>query len=367
MLAEGPAMGKMKTLSELQQATETPLAHYHLDHLPEAQRTRDRLGAYRALGVDEPYFRLADERNSIDFNSYNYLGLKGHPEVDQAAKDAIDKFGTSVSASRLVGGEISLHRQLEEELADFLDVEAALVLVSGHATNVSLISHLLTHKDLIIYDEAAHNSAVTGAVASGAKRIRFSHNDMDALERVLARERANYRRTMVWIEGLYSMDGDCPDLARLRELQDKYQIILMVDEAHSIGVLGDTGRGLAEHQSVPRSNNVIWMGTFSKSFASCGGFLAGSRKFIEYLKYTLSGFVFSVGTSPANAAASLAALKVMRREPERVKLLHQRSKFLKESLESKGFSTGSSLPKACLLYTSPSPRDRTRSRMPSSA
>ena len=340
-------MGKPKTLTE-HQPLETSLANYHIDHLPEVQRTKERLGSYQALGVEEPYFRLADDRKTIDFNSYNYLGLKGHPEVNQAAIDAIEKFGTSVSASRLVGGEISLHRQLEDELADFLGVEAALVLVSGHATNVSLISHLLGPKDLIVYDDVAHNSAVTGAVASGAKRIRFAHNDMDSLEKVLARERSKYRRTMVWVEGLYSMDGDSPDLARLRELQDKYHVLLMVDEAHSIGVLGETGRGLAEFQSVARSNNVIWMGTFSKSFASCGGFLAGSSKFIEYLKYTLSGFVYSVGMTPANAAASMAALRVLRREPERVKQLHDRSRFLKESLENAGFSTGDSLPKAII-------------------
>jgi len=242
----------------------------------------------------------------------------------------------------LVGGELPLHRQLEDEIARFLGTESALALVSGHATNVTLISFLLSPADMVIHDACAHDSAIRGALASRAKRYQFPHNDMDALEKLLQEKRQNYRRALVLVEGLYSMDGDHPDLNRLLALQEEYKFILMVDEAHSFGVLGETGRGLAELQSIPRNSNIIWMGTLSKSLASCGGYLAGSKAFIDFLKHSLPGFVYSVGLTPPNSAAALAALKILQREPERVARLRSLSNFFQERLSEAGFDTGQS-------------------------
>jgi 8-amino-7-oxononanoate synthase len=331
--------------TDTQEAAEVEIApeKYQLDNLPEVRRFHERFLQAQEAGIEQPYFRLREDGpGRINLNSYNYLGLNGHPEVTQAAKEAIERFGTSASASRLVGGELPLHRQLEEELASFLGTESALALVSGHATNVTLISFLLGPADMVIHDACAHDSAIRGAQASRAKRYQFAHNDLDALEKILQEKRQDYRRTMVLVEGLYSMDGDYPNLPRLLELQEQYRFLLMVDEAHSFGVLGDTGRGLAELQSVPRNSNIIWMGTLSKSLASCGGYLAGSKKFIDFLKHSLPGFVYSVGLTPPNSAAALAALRVLKREPERVERLRNLSSFFQSRLEEAGFDSGTS-------------------------
>ncbi|HIB64551.1 MAG TPA: aminotransferase class I/II-fold pyridoxal phosphate-dependent enzyme [Phycisphaerales bacterium] len=314
---------------------------YRLDCLPEVRRFQGRFEKAQNAGIEQPYFRLrTEDPDKVNLNSYNYLGLNGHPEVLQAAKDAVDKYGTSASASRLVGGELPLHRQLEQELADFLGTEDAMVLVSGHATNVTLISYLLGPADLVIHDAFAHDSAVRGALASRAKRCQFSHNDLSSLEEILKRERHNYRRTMVLVEGLYSMDGDFPNLPELERLQEKYNFMLMVDEAHSMGVLGETGRGIAEQFKMRRSEQIIWMGTLSKSLASCGGYLAGSRDFIQFLRHSLPGFVYSVGMTPANAAGALASLRILKREPQRVAKLRTVSNTMGRLLKEANLSTG---------------------------
>lgn len=316
---------------------------YNLESLPEVRRFQERLDQAQSAGIQQPYFRLRENgTNRINLNNYNYLGLNGHPEVNQAAIEAIQQYGTSVSASRLVGGEVSLHRQLEQEISSFLGTEDAMALVSGHATNVTLISFLMGPADLVIHDACAHDSAIRGALASRAKRVQFPHNDLNALDELLERERHKYRRTLVLVEGLYSMDGDYPDLPGLLRLQKKHQFILMVDEAHSLGVLGETGRGLAELQSVPRNEgDVIWMGTLSKSMASCGGYLAGSRQFINFLKHSLPGFVYSVGLTPPNAASALTALRILRREPQRVQRLRDVSKHFQDLLKAADLDTGS--------------------------
>lgn len=319
-----------------------PPEKYRLESLPELRRFYERLDKAMEAGIEQPYFRLRENGpDRICLNNYNYLGLNGHPEVTAQAIEAVQRFGTSVSASRLVGGEIPLHRQLEQELADFLGTEDAVALVSGHATNVTLISYLLGPADLVIHDACAHDSAIRGALASRAKRIQFPHNDLNALREILERERPHYRRTLVLVEGLYSMDGDFPNLPELVSLQERFQFMLMVDEAHSLGVLGKTGRGLAELQGVSRADgDIIWMGTLSKSLASCGGYLAGSRKFIQFLKHSLPGFVYSVGLTPPNAASALTALRILKREPERVQLLRDRSAYFQSLLERAQLNLG---------------------------
>lgn len=319
--------------------------------IPSFQLYQMLSDASATLGLESPFFQLHDAvacdtsvlsgREMINFTSYNYLGLCGHPEVNEAAAQAISRYGTSVSGSRLVGGERPIHRELERALCDFLGTEEALLLVSGHATNVSVISHLVGSGDLILHDALAHDSAVQGAAASGASVEQFPHNDLDALELLLERSERQSGRVLVYAEGLYSMDGDLCNLPRLLELKERFQFLLLIDEAHSIGVLGDTGAGIAEHFHIPRQGQgVLWMGTLSKALASCGGFLTGDRALIEFLRHTLPGFVYSVGLPPTTAAASLKALEILRREPDRLARLRDNSSYFYKELKSRGCNLG---------------------------
>ncbi|MEW6284090.1 MAG: aminotransferase class I/II-fold pyridoxal phosphate-dependent enzyme, partial [Candidatus Eremiobacterota bacterium] len=222
---------------------------YRIDRFPAYREILDRAAQAEAMGLFNPYFTEHDGVASnllgpmIHFSGYNYLGLSGHPEVTTAASQAIQRYGTSVSASRLVSGQRPIHSELERELADFLGAEQALVMVSGHATNVSTIPCLVGPGDLVIHDSLIHDSAMQGARASRAARMAFPHNDVRALERMLEEVRANFRRVLVLAEGVYSMDGDVAPLPDLVALRDRFRFLLMVDEAHSIGTLGETGRG----------------------------------------------------------------------------------------------------------------------------
>ncbi|SEU30385.1 aminotransferase class I/II-fold pyridoxal phosphate-dependent enzyme [Stigmatella erecta] len=278
-------------------------------------------------------------RELLNFSTYNYLGLSGDPRVSAAAKDAIDRFGTSPSASRIASGEKTLHRELEAALASWLGTEAALVLVSGHATNVTVIGHLFNRRDLILYDALAHNSIVQGVTLSGARARPYRHNDLGHLRELLKEHRADAERAVIITEGVFSMDGDIPDLPKIIELKREFNAFLMVDEAHSMGVLGATGRGIQEHFGIPSSDVDIWMGTLSKSLASCGGYIAGSSELIRYLKYTTPGFIFSVGLTPPNAAAALSALSIMAAEPERVAQLQRNAKLFLEEARAAGLDT----------------------------
>jgi 8-amino-7-oxononanoate synthase len=320
-----------------------------------------------ALGLRNPYFhphdRLTNERSILDgvefvnYSSYNYVGLSGHPEVNRAAEAAIARYGTSVSASRVASGEKPLHRELERAIADFLGCEDSVVMVGGHATNVSVIGHLLDSRDLILHDSLAHDSILGGARLSGARRRPFPHNDIDALARLLEQVRPHARRVLIAVEGVYSMDGDLAPLDRIIELKKRHGALLLVDEAHSLGVVGATGRGIGERFGVRRADVDLWMGTLSKSLASCGGYIAGSAALVQLLKYTNPGFVYSVGISPANAAAALAALGVLAREPERVATLQARSRFFLDRLRERGIDTGQSQGSAVVPCIVPSSVD----------
>ena len=243
----------------------------------------------------DPFYRCHEEslgskifidgREYLNFSSYDYIGLNRHPVVSQAAKAAIDQYGTSVSASRIVSGERVFHRELESALADLYEAQAALCFVSGHATNVSTIAALMESADLVVHDELAHNSILVGAKLSGATVRPFRHNDMAALEKLLDEERGCYKNALIVVEGLYSMDGDIPDLPRLIELKQRHNAWLMVDEAHALGVLGKHGRGVHEHFDIDPSDVDIWMGTLSKALSACGGYIAGSHELIEILKF----------------------------------------------------------------------------------
>ena len=316
----------------------------------ELQRVRD---AGQLLRIDNPFFRVhdgiagaqttIDGRHYANFVSYDYLGLNGDPRLREAAAAAIRRHGTSVSASRLVAGERPVHRQLEAALAAIYEAEDCLTLVSGHATNVTVISHLVGQGDAIVHDALAHNSIIQGALQSGAQRLAFGHNDLQALERVLQSESRRARRVLVVIEGHYSMDGDVPDLAAMLTLTRRYGAWLMVDEAHSLGVLGATGRGLAEHCGVDPRKVDIWMGTLSKALCSCGGYVAASRDLIDYLRYTVPGFVYSVGLPAPMAAVALEALRVMRAEPWRTRRLAENAGLFLQCAQAAGLNTGTSV------------------------
>lgn len=305
------------------------------------------------LGLVDPFFKVHEGtagatsvingQTCINFASYNYLGFSGDPRINQAACDAVARYGTSVSASRVVSGERPIHQELEQALATAYNVEDAVVFVSGHATNVSTLGHLLGPKDLVLHDEYIHNSSLVGAQLSGAKRMSFSHNDPAALEALLARHRHQFERVLVVIEGLYSMDGDIPELPRFIELKQRYQSWLMVDEAHSFGVMGDTGLGLREYFDIDPRDVDIWMGTMSKAMAGCGGYIAGSKPLVETLRYLAPGFLYSVGMPAQVAAPSLAALQLMQQEPERVQRLHAISRYFLEQATARGLDTGKSV------------------------
>jgi 8-amino-7-oxononanoate synthase len=283
---------------------------------------------------------MIDGRELINFSSYNYVGMSGDPRVTQAAKDAIDRFGTSVSASRLVSGEKTVHRELERAIADFIGTEDSIVFVGGHSTNETTIGHLFGPGDLILHDGLAHNSIIQGCILSGARRRAFPHNDWETVDQLLTDLRGDYRRVLIAIEGVYSMDGDISDLPHFVQVKKKHKAFLMVDEAHSAGVLGAHGRGVGEYHNVKAADVDLWMGTLSKSFGSCGGYIAGCKAVVEYLKYTAPGFVYSVGISPPNAAASLASIRVLEAEPQRVARLHERAKLFLSLAKKHQLNTG---------------------------
>lgn len=339
--APAPAAGR---------ATDVPDAFCRFDRFPGYERILVQQVAAKRFGIPNPFFKVhegvagattqIDGRPFINFSSYNYLGLAGHPRVNQAAKDAIDRYGTSASASRLVAGERPVQRDLEKALADFYGVEDCVVLVSGHATNVTTIGYLFGPKDLVVHDSLIHNSVMEGINLSGAVRRSFPHNDFAALDAVLAEIRGQFERILIVIEGLYSMDGDFPDLPRFIDIKTRHKAFLMVDEAHSLGVLGEKGGGIREHFGVKGTAVDIWMGTLSKTLAGCGGFIAGESALVRHLKYATPGFVYSVGISPPLAAASLEALNILRTEPVRVARLRERARQFLDLARQHGIDTG---------------------------
>lgn len=328
-----------------------PKESWDIAAFPEVEQLDQRFQMAELIGLRNPYFHVhggtakdtsvVDGVEMVNFSSYNYLGYSGHPEVVAAAQEAIERYGTSVSASRVASGERPLHRELEIGLAKHVGVDDAIVYVSGHATNVTTIGHLFDKSDLIVHDSLIHDSILQGIYLSGATRRPYPHGDLDALEEILGSIRKSYRRVLLCAEGIYSMDGDVCDLPRLIRLKRRYKTLLLVDEAHSIGVLGPAGRGVAHHYDGVDPNDVdLWMGTLSKSFASCGGYIAGSAALVRYLKYTAPGFVYSAGITPPNAAAALKSLELMHREPETVERLRARSRYFLEGAKKRGIDTG---------------------------
>ena len=337
---------------DLDNVLDIPEENYRFDKFPEYQKLLAQREQVEQLGNGNPFFipqsgivndrTTINGRELINFATYNYIGMCGDTQVTQAAKDATDRYGTSACASRLVAGEKPLHRELEREIADFIGVEDSIVLVGGHATNVTTIGHLFGKGDLVIYDSLSHNSILQGCFLSGASLAAFPHNDVEALEKILSERRHRYQRVLIVIEGVYSTDGDVANLPPIIKLKQRFKSFLMVDEAHSIGAIGKTGRGISEYYNLNPNDIDLWMGTLSKSFASCGGYIAGSAALVEYLKYTAPGFVFSVGMSPPNAAATLAAIRVLKDEPDRATTLQARARLFLDLAKEQGLDTGMS-------------------------
>ena len=312
-----------------------------------SRRLTFELGA--VIRHNSPYNTVMDKfrqacaaagKEFISFANYDYIGVSDEAYVAERAIRIIREFGFGVGASRVVGGERSFHRDLEDGLASFMGSEACLALVSGYSTNASLIGHVLSNNDLVIYDSLSHSSIMAGTSITRAKAMEFPHNDLDALEALLTEHRSNSKRVMIVCEGLYSMDGDCVDLPRVIELKKRFNTWLYVDEAHSLGVLGKTGRGITEHFGIDRSEIDLTMGTLSKTFGTCGGFVGASRPVIEWLRHTLPGYVYSVGLPPPVAAAAHAALDILQSEPERVAQLQHNSRYFLAGAKRRGLRTG---------------------------
>jgi 8-amino-7-oxononanoate synthase len=280
---------------------------------------------------------LVNGREMGMYASYSYLGLVGHPRINQAAKSAIDKFGTGTHGVRTLAGSLTLHRELEETIADFKHAEAAVTFSSGYVTNLTVVSTLLSREDYVISDKLNHASIVDGCLMSGAKFLRFKHNDMESLEDRLKQIPSDAARLVI-ADAVFSMDGDVIDLPRLVDLCKKYQAWLMVDEAHSVGVLGKTGRGIEEHFGMEGTVDIK-MGTLSKTIPSVGGYVAGKKDVIEYLRHSSRAYIFSAALPPAQAAAANEAFKIILDEPWRIEKLNANATQFINGLKQRGFDT----------------------------
>jgi 8-amino-7-oxononanoate synthase len=279
----------------------------------------------------------AHGREMLMFASYSYLGLIGHPKINAAAKAAIEAYGTGTHGVRLLAGTLNLHRQLEEVIAQFKHAEEAITFSSGYVTNLTAVSTLVGRHDVVICDKLNHASIVDGCALSGAKFVRFRHNDMADLERCLKKADSESTKLVV-VDAVFSMDGDIIDLPRLADLCRQFGAWLMVDEAHAVGVLGKTGHGIEEHFGLEDVIDLK-MGTLSKTIPSVGGYLAGKKDLINFLRHEARAYIFSAALPPAQAAAAKAAFEVILEEPERVDTLRRNTAHFLSGLQQRGFST----------------------------
>jgi len=282
--------------------------------------------------------RTVDGNEYVMLASYSYLGLIGHPRIEEAAIKAVERYGTGAGGVRLLTGTMELHEQLESRIAAFSNREDACVYSSGYATNIAIITGLTGLGDLVLMDKLDHASIVDGALLSGAKWKTYRHNDMAHLERLLSEAAGLYNTILVVADSVFSMDGDIMDLPGTARLCAKYGARLMVDEAHSIGSLGSTGHGIEEHFDMPGVIDLK-MGTLSKSIPSVGGYLAASREIVDYQRHMSRPFIFSAALPPAQAAAAIAAFDVIEAEPERVCALHSVSERFTDAMKTQGWNT----------------------------
>jgi 8-amino-7-oxononanoate synthase len=271
------------------------------------------------------------------YASYSYLGLIGHPRINAAARAAVDKYGTGTHGVRLLAGSLDLHQELESTIASFKQTEAAVVFTSGYVTNLTTISTLVGRGDYVLSDKLNHASIVDGCLTSGAQFRRFQHNDMEDLEHRLQQVPDDAARLVI-ADAVFSMDGDVIDLPRVVELCRRYNAYLMIDEAHSVGVLGATGRGIEEHFGMQGAVDIK-MGTLSKTIPSVGGYIAGKQELIDYLRHSTRAYIFSAALPPAQAAAANEAFKVILDEPERITRLNRNTEMFIGGLKAAGFDT----------------------------
>jgi 8-amino-7-oxononanoate synthase len=277
------------------------------------------------------------------FSTYSYLGLSGHPRIHEAVRRAVDRFGTSTGGVRLLTGTLELHHEVEHELAAFLGHEAAATFGSGYDANIAAITSLFGPSDWAILDQYAHQSIHDGCRMAGCETRRFRHNDLDDLERRLRQARSRgAQRILVAVDAVFSMDGDQAPLAELIEIKRRHGAFLLVDEAHSIGAIGATGRGICEAQDVDPAGIDIATGSLSKGIPSSGGFVAGARGLKIYIQHGSAPYIFSAAMTPANAAAVLESIRVVLDEPEHVQRLHTNEKILRDGLRERGFEIGPS-------------------------
>ncbi len=292
---------------------------------------------------------IMEGKRKIMLGSNNYLGLTTHPEVMEAAIKAVEKYGTGCSGSRFLNGTLDLHLQLEKQLAEFLGVEDVMTFSTGFQSNLGIISTIVGRHDYILCDRENHASIYDGCMLSGAKFLRYKHNDMNDLERLLATV-PETSGALIVTDGIFSMSGDICNLPELVRLKNKYGARLMLDDAHSLGVIGKGGRGTASHFGLEKDVDII-MGTFSKSLASLGGFMASSHLVGEYVRHASRPFIFSASMTPSSVAAAMAALHVLEKEPQRVDRLHDLGNYLRNALKTRGIKIKESDTPIVPVYT----------------
>ncbi len=335
-----PARQRSRTL-----LTDLPQVHESL------ARDKELTDGLAAVNRPSPYYRChegpngatirLDNREFINYSSYNYLGLANHPRLIAAAKEALDSYGTTSGATRIVSGNITLHQELEALLAETYDVDDATTVGSGYLTNATVIGFVLGENDLAVCDSLVHNSIVTGTQWAGCQRLQFRHNDPESLDTLLTRTRSHFERAMVILEGVYSMDGDYVALPEMIEVARRHDAFVMIDEAHSFGVLGESGRGIRELFDLPGDAVDIWMGTLSKALANHGGFIAGNRDFIHACRMSAPGMsLYAAGLTPATAAGTIEAIRVIADEPERLARLRANSQRFLDGAKAAGFDVG---------------------------
>ena len=316
---------------------QTKLSHYHL---PQKLISAGLYPYFRVIESDQDTEVMINGKKVLMFGSNSYLGLTCHPKVKEAAKNAIDKYGTGCAGSRFLNGNLDIHIKLEEKLARLVHKEAALCYSTGFQVNQGVISCVTGRNDYVILDELDHASIIDGSRLTFAKTLKFAHNDMEDLERKLKLCEPDKIKLIV-VDGIFSMEGDITKLPEIVSLSEKYQASIMVDDAHALGVIGKNGSGTASHFGLTEKVDLI-MGTFSKSLASIGGFIAADKTVINYIKHNSRSLMFSASMTPSSAASVMAAIEIMENEPERISHLMNITQYARTRFNEMGFDTGKS-------------------------
>jgi 8-amino-7-oxononanoate synthase len=334
-----------------------------LAHYTEPQKV-EKMGIYpffRMIESDQDTVVTMGGKKILMFGSNSYMGLTNHPKIKEAAINATKKYGTGCAGSRFLNGTLDIHIELENKLAAFVGKDAALVFSTGFQVNLGVIPTVTGRNDYLLIDELDHASIIEATRLSFAKVLKYRHNDMVSLERILKRCEPN-RIKLIIVDGVFSMDGDIANLPEIVRLADKYEATIMVDDAHSIGVLGKHGSGTASHFGLTKEVDLI-MGTFSKSLAALGGFIASDFETINFIKHHSRTLIFSASATPASAAAVLAALEIIRDEPERMENLWAVTHYAIENFRNLGFDIGNTVTPIIPLYIRDNLKTLTITRM----